>query len=332
MEKRNYRFDNIKAILIIFVIFAHMLELFKTGNNVLSKTYLVIYSFHMPLFIFVTGFFAKFSKKKIGILIFTYAIFQFLYRGLDLLLFNNGSKLIFNYVTPYWLLWYIFTIALYTLLIPLIETDKKVDKIIIISVVFVLSMIVNFASNIGYYASISRFFTFLPYFVLGYYSKDFINKIDEKTSKLSTKTMVIAILSVLAILSIVLTKINSRMVWGSYSYADGEYGILYKLLLFLIACVWIGLIYFIVPNKNIKCFTLVGKNTFTVYLFHGFIVLLLKKYEFFNFDLAINTLLAFVFSIVITYIFSNKYIAKALRFVFCGEFLLAIYKKANKDN
>ena len=61
---RKYRFDNIKFILITLVVFGHFLELIdgQTANNL----YRIIYLFHIPAFIFITGYFAKFnpSKKK----------------------------------------------------------------------------------------------------------------------------------------------------------------------------------------------------------------------------------------------------------------------------
>lgn len=106
-----------KLILIIFVIFGHLLEHFKWKDLETSRLYLIIYTFHMPLFIFLSGLFAKFSKKKMFTLIFTYAVFQVLYRSYDLYLFNPNKELIYNYTMPYWLLWYLFTIALYTLII-----------------------------------------------------------------------------------------------------------------------------------------------------------------------------------------------------------------------
>ena len=55
--RRNYRFDNIKLILILFVIVAHFFELFK-GEE---RAYLTIYTFHMPLFICISGFVIAYS-------------------------------------------------------------------------------------------------------------------------------------------------------------------------------------------------------------------------------------------------------------------------------
>ena len=172
-----------KLLLIIFVIFGHLLELFKSNNLIPTKIYLIIYTFHMPIFIFLTGMFAKFNKKRIFSLIYIYAVFQIMYRKYDMQLFNTGTELIYKYSTPYWLLWYVFVVIVYNLLIPLFETKRGVEKVIISTIVIWLSLIVNKAGDIGYYASISRFFTFLPYFVLGFYFKDYVGKIDDFFNK-----------------------------------------------------------------------------------------------------------------------------------------------------
>lgn len=51
--------DNLKCFLILCVVIGHMLELVYAGGG-----YRIIYSFHMPAFIFVSGYFARFRKKR----------------------------------------------------------------------------------------------------------------------------------------------------------------------------------------------------------------------------------------------------------------------------
>ena len=83
--ERNYRMDNLKCLLIFAVVFGHMLELFMGKNDGFKVIYLVIYSFHMPLFAFISGVFARYSPEKIrNHLIYPYVVFQILY-----LLFAN---------------------------------------------------------------------------------------------------------------------------------------------------------------------------------------------------------------------------------------------------
>ena len=64
-NRRNYQMDNLKCLLIFSVVFGHMLELFMGKNSPERVIYLVIYSFHMPLFAFVSGVFARYNPSKI---------------------------------------------------------------------------------------------------------------------------------------------------------------------------------------------------------------------------------------------------------------------------
>ena len=62
MTKREYRFDNAKFILILLVVFGHILEHFQ--GRYVPGIYRTVYLFHMPMFIFISGYFAKFDRKK----------------------------------------------------------------------------------------------------------------------------------------------------------------------------------------------------------------------------------------------------------------------------
>lgn len=54
---RDKSFDFIKGILIFLVVWGHSIQFYIDGNYLLNPIYIWIYSFHMPLFIFVSGYF-----------------------------------------------------------------------------------------------------------------------------------------------------------------------------------------------------------------------------------------------------------------------------------
>lgn len=90
---RDNQFDNIKAILIFCVVLGHVISNFgRTGSA--AVTYDIIFSFHMPAFLFVSGYFAKYNPKKIFASLFPlYVIFQilqYLERGI-LRFFETGN-------------------------------------------------------------------------------------------------------------------------------------------------------------------------------------------------------------------------------------------------
>ena len=59
IKDRDYFFDNARAFLIFLVVFGHLLQPYTSEDKFLSALYLLIYSFHMPTFLFISGYFAK---------------------------------------------------------------------------------------------------------------------------------------------------------------------------------------------------------------------------------------------------------------------------------
>ena len=60
--QRDYSIDNLKAILIVFVLLGHVLNLLRKVPE-LTSLYYLIYAFHMPCFAFTSGYTAKSMLK-----------------------------------------------------------------------------------------------------------------------------------------------------------------------------------------------------------------------------------------------------------------------------
>ena len=120
MLERNYKIDNIRFLAMFLVVFAHMIELFADCEQ--NLIYRIIYSFHMPLFIFISGYVARFDRDKIlKKFIPTYLIFQTIYKIFDCLYVQDIDKITITYSNPYWFLWYLFILIGYYLLIPVFD-------------------------------------------------------------------------------------------------------------------------------------------------------------------------------------------------------------------
>ena len=152
--------------------------------------------FHMPALIFLFGYNVKYSPKKIVYhWCIPYAIFQSMY-----ILFSKGilnANVNLQFTTPYWLLWYMLACICYQLLLPLFDTDNKSKQLITLVCAFVISILVGYENSIGYYMSLSRFFVFQPWFLLGYYSKK--NHLPERLSLRSERRFPILFASALTI-------------------------------------------------------------------------------------------------------------------------------------
>ncbi len=324
---RDYKMDNIKCFLIFCVVVGHMLELVYAGGG-----YRIIYSFHMPAFIFVSGYFAKYSKRKIvSSLIYPYILFQSLYLFFDASLINQDPQALkFQYATPFWLLWFLMVLIFYYLLIPFMEGT---NPMLLMIVGCMVSLVTGFDQSIGYYMSLARFFTFLPYFILGIVWKQL------KIEKL-LKSHLFRLLNVICVLATCYvlgkhTYVSNPMLYGSNSYANAEYTILIKGILLLCGINWILFFMWIFPGTKIPGMSLIGKNTLTVFLLHGFIKRYLGNMDgIFIYSRNVNMGLAVAISFVIVLLFGNKYIGSLGKLIFTGEGIEKTigYMRARKMN
>ena len=168
-SQRDYAFDNIRFFLIVCVVFGHLLEVSGDFGGWNRGLYRLIYSFHMPAFLFLFGYFAKFSPKRVLFRwLFPYVIFQTLY-----LLFSRyvlQKEAVFQYTTPYWLLWYSLVCIYYQLLIPVYDVPQRYLQAALLLASFAIALFVGYVDFIGYPLSLSRFFVFQPWFLFGFYS------------------------------------------------------------------------------------------------------------------------------------------------------------------
>lgn len=213
---RDHRYDTMRFILMLLVIVAHQAELFL-GGGVLTL-YKIIYTFHMPAFIFLTGKFARFDKKRVlRHLCLPYAVFQVLYLCFDAFVLKGTLKI--QFTTPYWILWYLLAIIFMYALIPFLPEKGSPWSFIVLIVVFEAAVLVGFDTTVGYYMTLSRFVVFLPFFLLGYYSDSVAGFIKKR---ISIKPSLCAVLSLIAVsvgeFVIIRGKYPVQLLYGSYSY------------------------------------------------------------------------------------------------------------------
>ena len=270
--KRDLSLDNLRFFLIFTVVFGHLLEVavpFR-GHGLL---YQVIYSFHMPAFLFLFGYCARFSPRRI---VFHCVIPYFIFQSIFLLAQNAfGVETPIQYTTPYWILWYLVACIYYLLLIPIYDSPNKTVQILVFAASVALALLVGFVDWIEYPFSLSRFFVFQPWFILGFYCRK--GAVLEKL-KLSVKQKVLCgiLLAALICVSVLYLQrgmLQDEMLYGTYPYSQLGYTLWTRLLLMAIAFCWLVVLFVVVKpllSRRLPLVTAIGQNTLPVFLLHGF--------------------------------------------------------------
>ena len=79
-KQRSAYWDNIKGLLMLLTVFAHILFQLQDRSKIINTTVDLIYMFHMPAFVFISGYFGKSERshsfESILKLILIYFIFN----------------------------------------------------------------------------------------------------------------------------------------------------------------------------------------------------------------------------------------------------------------
>ena len=152
--------DNLKGFLILLVVFGHLLELIPGGKA--SLLYKVIYLFHMPLFVFCSGYLSSYSPQKIvKQLLLPYLVMQ--------VVLCHLMEEPLQFTTPCWLLWYLAAMIAWRMMIPFFDLVQEKQRPFAVAAAFVLAFLCGFDGSIGRYGALSRIICYLPWFLMGYY-------------------------------------------------------------------------------------------------------------------------------------------------------------------
>ncbi len=166
---RLFLWDNLKALLIFLVVFGHAILPFRTEDQLIGGAYIWLNTFHMPLFIFISGLFSKKAVKaeklnhaKIVSYILVFYFMKLTIYLCVLLVSGSGE---FRFLSESGTPWYIFVSAMHLVITRLIK-DLNPRKVLV--VIFALSLGIGYSPEIGSTLMLSRTIVFYPLFYLGY--------------------------------------------------------------------------------------------------------------------------------------------------------------------
>ncbi len=321
--------DNIRALLIFLVVLGH----FSEASSSVKLGYLteIIYSFHMPLFVFISGYFAGFKPKKILMnYLYPYALLQIIY-----LIFGKYylgyTVTALQFSIPQYTLWYLLAMAFYCMLIPLIDTDALHIKILAVILSVMIAITAGFDNNIGYGFAAGKLFAFLPFFVCGYYARkaDIFRHISRMGAlPRITSSLVLALVGAAALFLIVKNDtVGVQEMAAVFPYS--KTGDSWTVRAFLTATALVISAFFLiaVTDKKLPVISYVGKYTFPIYIFHGFIVKIFVKNGITQLSAPAFLAAAILLSLALVLIFGNSIGAAAAKWGFTGHWMSKLLPK-----
>ena len=115
MVGRDYRIDALKYNLIVLVIIGHVFSQGQFSSDPLCGViWKWIYMFHMPLFVFISGYLSHKKNDNRQFLLSCWEllepliVYQLLLRGYIFL--TSGTISVKGLLTPWWVLWYLLSL------------------------------------------------------------------------------------------------------------------------------------------------------------------------------------------------------------------------------
>ena len=165
-KERLYLYDNLKLLMIAFVVIGHMIDYggeLYTASDTCYRVVVYIYAFHMPLFIFMAGLFFKKenSAEKALYYLLTGLVMKTVIFVCQRLLYGTGAFSFTNLNGPEW---FMLALAVYTVVTPLLQ---RLNRLPVIIVALLIAIGAGYVEAIGTFFSFSRIIVFFPYFFIG---------------------------------------------------------------------------------------------------------------------------------------------------------------------
>lgn len=308
VKKRDFLFDNYKVLLIFLVVVGHFTDLCANNNPFLYTLKWLISAFHMPAFIFVSGYFSKKDApitKLIEKLLIPYFIYECLYYLLYTFVLHKHTGLYLIY--PKFSLWYILALFVWRLVTPYV---KKIPHHMILAIA--AGLLIGCSDMKDNFLSLPRILVFYPYFLAGiHFDRDMLSQLRSNPKYRKMAAGIITAFIAFLILDPIHKTGSVKAFYGRYNYdflgLTPVQGIAVRLLVYLVGFGLTYAIAILMTEKELKI-SYIGIRTMPVYLFHGLLYSAIK----FGTNIlpgvntALETTLLLGFCVVITLLFASK--------------------------
>ena len=181
IKQREAFYCNVKLLLMFMVVYGHMIEGMTDSVEPLMQVYRVIYSVHMPLFLFLSGLFLKSlagclrqAKQMLRYYVTCQTAVVILGRA-------AGEQLRLD--TPVWTLWYLLSLACMAVVgwcwYAATERWQRLNNGAVKTALLILAVLLACEAGkwafVGRWLSLSRTICFLPYFLAGMFCPAGVN-------------------------------------------------------------------------------------------------------------------------------------------------------------
>ena len=192
-KTRSSYIDNLKTVLIFSVVIGHFAEAALEQSDVFKSLFIWLYFFHMPLFIFVSGYLSKrliHNKERVLQKSFEYFTLYIIMK-VSLSIIKSictGDKVDFSLFSETSVPWYLFAmILMYITSYALRNYNQKIVFILFV----VLAVVVGYDKEVRDFFVLSRFIVFYPFFIIG------LNCQENTLEKLKSKKVLIPLATII---------------------------------------------------------------------------------------------------------------------------------------
>lgn len=275
MENNKTRvalWDNIRFLLIICVSIGHFVN--EGSAETYLGIYMFMYSFHMPLFMFVSGLFHKNNN-----IIRKFLAYVSIYMVYELAIFavkrGFGKKVKFNPLRETSAPWFMLVLAFFVVIGYIL---RNCNKVIVLAVSVALSLIAGYITQINDFLCLSRVFYFFPFYYLGIcMNRQQLEKFAcNKKLKIAGAGILLAWLAVCMLMTGKVLAFRP-FVTGKAGYPEIKYAIgpVWRMMTYCMGMVISAAFVLAAPTSDLKMFTKFGQRTIQVYFWHRIILYVL---------------------------------------------------------